>query len=109
MGFTRVDPYVQFTWPANTAIAPGVGPQNFSVRWQGNFGFQYSWYYFYVTADDAVRLYVDGGLIFDSTTSGGPGTNRIPYLPSVGSHLVTVEYVHHNGPANINIAWGLAQ
>jgi hypothetical protein len=109
LGLTRADPYIQFSWPAGTAIAPGVGPQNFSVQWQGNFTFQYSWYYFYVTDDDTVRLYVDGALVFDSSQSGLPGTNKIPYLASAGSHLVTVDYVHHTGTANIVVAWGLSQ
>jgi hypothetical protein len=109
LGFTRVDPYVQFSWPASSAIGNGVGPQNFSVQWHGYFNFQYSWYYFYLTTNDTVRLYVDGGLVFDSTTSSTTGLYKVPYLPSAGSHLVTVQYVHYAGAASISAAWGPSQ
>ena len=109
LGFTRTDQYVQFNWPANTVIGNGVGPQNFSVQWQGNFNFQYSWYYLYVTSNDTVRLYVDGVLAFDSTTAPGASPYKTPYLFSAGQHLITVDYVHSVGAANINVAFGLTQ
>jgi len=106
LGFTRVDPYIQFSWPSSAAIGPGVGPQNFSVRWQGNFLFGYNWYDFFITTSDEVRIYVDNQLIFD-TASTSP--YKVPYLMSAGVHLIEVDYVHNTGTAAIDVAWNTAQ
>jgi uncharacterized protein YjdB len=109
LGFTRVDPYIQFSWPSSAAIGPGVGPQNFSVRWQGDFLFGYNWYDFFITTSDEVRIYVDNQLIFDAATQNSTSPYRVPYLMSAGVHLIEVDYVHNTGTAAIDVAWNTAQ
>ncbi|HEX8684836.1 MAG TPA: PA14 domain-containing protein, partial [Pyrinomonadaceae bacterium] len=62
---TRLDYTVNYWWDL-AAPAPGVGSEEFSVRWTGMVVPRYSEEYtFYTTSDDGVRLWVDGQLIID--------------------------------------------
>src|SRR3989442_15548669 len=57
---TRADSTINFDW-ASASPAPGVDPNTFSVRWNGRIQPQYSQTYtFFTTADDGVRLWVNG-------------------------------------------------
>src|SRR5262245_7606893 len=62
LAFSRIDPIISFNWQT-TAAGPGVGPDNFSVRWTGQVIPRYSeTYTFYTRSDDGVRLWVNGQL-----------------------------------------------
>jgi len=62
---TRDDTAINFDW-GRAAPAAGVDPSTFSVRWTGfvkpTYGQTYT---FYTTADDGVRLWVNGQLLID--------------------------------------------
>ena len=65
---TRVDPAINFNWNSGSP-GPGVNATYFGVRWQGQVQPQYSeTYYFDVTADDGVMLWVNGQLVINSWT-----------------------------------------
>ncbi|MDB5321885.1 MAG: Glucose/arabinose dehydrogenase, beta-propeller fold, partial [Phycisphaerales bacterium] len=65
---TRSDPAIDFAWGAG-APAAGVDPSTFSVRWTGHVKPTYGEAYtFYTTADDGVRLWVNGQLLIDRWT-----------------------------------------
>ncbi|HWS53372.1 MAG TPA: PA14 domain-containing protein, partial [Pyrinomonadaceae bacterium] len=62
---TRTDAKVDFSWNLS-APAPGMGVEEFSVRWAGTVVPRYSeTYTFHTTTDDGVRLWVDGRLVID--------------------------------------------
>ena len=64
----RVDPAVQFTWGEAEPVA-GVGADRFSVRWSGYLEVPADGTYrFAAVADDGVRLWVDGQLVFEDWT-----------------------------------------
>ncbi len=102
--FSRIDNQINFDW-SNSTLAPGVGPENFSVRWRGNFTFQSGTYTFTVTTDDGSRLYVDGNLVLDAWSEHP----AIPYsvtLPlAAGVHLIKLEYFQMGGNASAQLVW----
>jgi predicted esterase len=65
---SRADAAINFDW-GKSAPAAGVDPSTFSVRWTGYvkpaFGETYT---FYTTADDGVRLWVNGQKVIDRWT-----------------------------------------
>ena len=67
--FSRVDPCVDFDW-GTAAPTNSMGSDSFSVLWQGQVEAAYSeLYFFYVTADDGFRLWVDNRLVMARTVS----------------------------------------
>jgi beta-glucanase (GH16 family) len=69
---TRVDPAVAFDWGANSP-APGISPGTYSIRWSGKLQPRYSEpYTFFTTADDGVRLWVNGQLVVDRWSDRPP-------------------------------------
>jgi YD repeat-containing protein len=68
---TRLDYTVDYWWDL-AAPVPGVGSEEFSVRWTGMVVPRYSeTYTFYTTTDDGVRLWVDGQLIINKWQDQG--------------------------------------
>ncbi len=62
---TRTDSTVNFNWGRNSPD-PSIGADTFSVRWTGQVEAKYSeTYNFYTTADDGVRLWVNGQQIIN--------------------------------------------
>src|SRR6478609_6498572 len=60
---TQSDPQINFDWGKGSP-ASGVDPSTFSVRWTGKIKPAFSeTYTFTTTADDGVRLWVNGQLI----------------------------------------------
>lgn len=67
---TRTDSTVNFDWD-NGSPDPSIGPDTFAERWTGQVKADYSeTYTFYTTADDMVRLWVNGKLVIDRWTTG---------------------------------------
>ena len=67
--FTRTDPTVNFDWQAGSP-ASSIAPDTFSARWTGQVEAPASGgYTFFVNVDDAVKLWVNGQLIINSTTA----------------------------------------
>lgn len=91
-------------WGSGAPVA-GVGADAFSARWSGTFGFGSSGNYtFFVTADDGVRIWVDGGLLIDQWRDQSAGFSAVRYLAQ-GSHVIVVEYYEATGSANIHVWW----
>jgi parallel beta-helix repeat protein len=68
-GISRVDPLIDFNW-STVLPADGMPRQAYSIRWSGTIQpFETGIYTFYTTADDGVRLWVNGELIIDHWTN----------------------------------------
>ncbi|MCG2769925.1 MAG: M4 family metallopeptidase [Anaerolineae bacterium] len=86
----------------------GVGNDNFSVRWTGQFTFSQDTYTFVAVADDGVKVWVDGSLLIDAWHD-----NLLPLVReyketraiSAGQHEVKVEYYEHTEKAAAHLRW----
>jgi glucose/arabinose dehydrogenase len=77
----------------------GINPNRFAARWTRTMSFAPGSYEFEVTADDGVRLYVDGVRVIDAWIDQPPTTYRTT-LPLDGSpHKIIMEYYENGGGA----------
>ena len=102
--FVRTDPLIDFDW-LDGSPDPSIDPDRFSVRWQGVFEFEGDDYEFVVTADDGVRLYVDGNLVIGGWSSPLLTTHRVSWPLTRGTHQVTMEYFEDSGQASASLVW----
>lgn len=86
----------------------GVGADDFSVRWTGNFDFEAGEHTFTATSDDGVRVWVDDGLLIDGWRDQGPTTYTATRALAAGVHAVRVEYYEHGGGALVQVGWALS-
>ncbi len=79
---------------------------NFSVRWTRTFYVAAGTYTFTATADDGVRVKLDGRTIIDEWRDQAPRTfTSGPIVLSAGNHTVVMEYYENGGGAVAKLAW----
>jgi uncharacterized protein YkwD/chitodextrinase len=101
----RTDAQVNFDW-FYKGPDPSVTPDNFSVRWQGNFQFDQGSYTFTAVASDGIRVYIDGNAVIDQWVDQSPNWMfRTTQTLSQGAHLVTVEYYERTGWPTAHVTW----
>jgi RHS repeat-associated protein len=83
----------------------GLGVDNFSARWARTVNFSPGLYRFTATADDGVRLYVDGKLRIDKWIIQVPTTYTAEVPLSAGNHEVKLEYFENGGNAMAALSW----
>jgi len=100
----RNDRNIDFNW-SWISPAPGLGTENYSVRWTRTLDFSAGDYRFSIRSDDGVRVFVDGARIIDEwrDMSGNTTYTADRYLS--GQHTVMVEYYQHTGPAFVQFWW----
>jgi len=99
--FTRVDRALLMAW---IDPEPIVGP--FSVRWTG-------WltvprdgsYHFRVSADDGVRLLLDGRLLGESLRPDAVNQVQADVVLTAGRHQVQVDYFQRGGAKTLTFRW----
>lgn len=101
----RIDPTVNFAWGYGSPYPSTIGQDNFSVRWTKNMSVPAGQYQFTVTADDGVRLYLDGKLIIDKWQDQAATTYNSIKMVSAGMHTITMEYYEHGGVATAALNW----
>ncbi len=87
-----------------------VNADTFSVRWTGKIKPQFTeTYTFTTTADDGVRLYVDGRLIIDNWVDQ-VATSRTGSIALEAGRLydIKMEYYERTGLASASLAWSSA-
>ena len=87
--------------------SPGAGipDDGFSARWQGTFDFNGAAYTFVATADDGIRVYLDGNRIIDGWRIQAATTYEASVTVSAGQHSVKVEYFENTGLALARVYW----
>ena len=102
----RTDANVNFNWGTGSP-SPSISADNFTVRWTGSVQPQFNeTYTFYTTADDGVRLWVNGQLLVDNwvdqaaTTKSGSITLKAQQL-----YNLRMEYYENGGNAVALLAW----
>lgn len=110
--YTAVDQELSTHWH-NLSPAPGIGADNFSVRWTGYITPPTNGIYeFHVSADDYARLYLNNELFIDNWGKEAVGregkTNTITLQ---GGHPVPVkiEFAELEENASLNVRWRLAE
>ncbi len=99
--------FINMDWGTGSPSgACGIGADSFSARWSRNVYFNNSaMYRFTVTADDGVRLYVDGQLKLDRWVDQGPTTYTVDTQLNAGTHVLTLEYYENGGGAVAKLSW----
>jgi chitodextrinase len=87
----------------------GVPANRFSARWTGTYSFTAGSYQFTATADDGIRVWVDGTLAIDSWKDQAPTTYHATRILTAGEHAVKVEYYENGGGAVAKVGWQLSQ
>jgi hypothetical protein len=77
----------------------------FSARWSRIANFAPGTYRFTVTADDGVRLFVDGKKLIDEWRDQNSQTYSVDLELKGGPHQVRLEYFENFGSASIKLSW----
>ena len=101
----RYDPAIDFDWDYDSPD-PDLPSDSFSVRWTRTLGFEAGTYRFFASADDGVRVYVDGRLVVDAWQNQKlPNTHTGDLTLAAGQHTVEVQYYEHGGEASAHVWW----
>jgi hypothetical protein len=102
---TSVDPQIDFLW-GESEPGEGVGDDNFSVRWSGEIGAQYSeTYTFSTTSDDGVRLWVGGQQVINNWADGNSEDSGTIDLVGGNSYSIVMEMYDNTGSATAQLSW----
>ncbi len=106
--FSRVDSSVNFFWPENTSPAPGIGVNNYGVRWTCSFYVSTPGNYnFNMVADDGMNLVVNGNLLIWAWYDQGPSSySQVAYL-NAGWQTARVEYYNRTLAGTARVWYGL--
>jgi subtilisin len=87
--------------------APGIGAENYSVRWTRKLTLTGGNYRFSLTSDDGARLYIDNQLKIDAWVDQAPTTYNANNVGlTSGNHDIRLEYYQHTGSAQARLTWG---
>jgi hypothetical protein len=101
---TRCEQAIDNGWGTGSPVA-GVGADNFSVRWSGRFTFRGGSTTFVATADDGVRVRLDGSVVIDQWRDQAAATFVALRTVGAGAHDITVEYYERSGQAVARVSW----
>ncbi len=86
----------------------GVGNDNFAIRYTGSiYPPTTDAYYFYLTGDDGIRLWINGTLVINKWITQGPTEYATAALNLTGGTPVDfkVEYFEAGGGATVSLGW----
>jgi len=98
---TRTDPSINFAWGYGSPAA-SIASDSFSARWSGQVKADHSeTYTFYTTANDGVRLWVDGKLIVNRWSNGS--TTNTATIPLVAGKWYPIKLEYYEGVKTANV------
>lgn len=105
---SRIDATISFPYGSGGPGVNGIGTDNFSVRWTGTVTPpKTEAYTFYPTADDGVRLWINGTLVVNAwvlqgaTEYASPAINLTAGVPAT----IKMEYFENYGGAAAELRW----
>jgi heat shock protein HslJ/uncharacterized protein YraI len=99
------DATINFNWGAG-APAPGLPPNNFSVRWSRQALFEEGNYRIQVNVEGGVRLWLDGRPLIDDWQNSSLRVLEVDSgVLARGDHSVVVEYLKLSGNGQIAVNW----
>ncbi len=104
--WTRTDATVDFSW-GDGSPGSAVGSNNFSVKWTGQVKAPVSGTYtFTVTADDGVRLFLNGTKVIDAWRDQGATPYTYTATLTAGTlYNIELQYYEHEGGASCRLQW----
>ena len=100
------DGFLDFDWGGGSPSSGcGIGIDGYSARWTREIEFSGGTYRFTVTADDGLRLYIDGDLKLVRWFDQAPTTYTVDVPLSAGSHTVQLEFYENGGGAVARLSW----
>ncbi len=104
---------LNFDWEANPEDEDGtplldVQPDDFSVRFTSTQTFAAGIYDFDVTANDGVRLFIDGVTVVDSFTTNELTTYEVQVELTAGEHTLQVDFFNDEDDAILQVQWFLS-
>lgn len=105
---TRIDPYIDFSTLFGDTGVPGLGGENYSIRWTGAITAPTTGSYtLCVQSDDGNRVWIDGSLISNVWYIHGAGEDcSTPFNWVAGStHSVRFEFFQVSGGTRALLTW----
>lgn len=101
---------LSFDWGLGSPGAEcGVPVDNFSARWTRTVYFSAGTYRFTATADDGVRLYVDGARYIDAWIDQPPTPYNVDLTLAAGNHTLQMDYYERGVGAVAALSWAPVQ
>ncbi|MFN2227900.1 MAG: PA14 domain-containing protein [Anaerolineae bacterium] len=100
----RNDPAIDFNWVEGSPD-PRLPVDRFSARWTRQIQFVEGYYRFVLSADDGVRLWIDGQLVVDEWRDGVLTDHGVDLYLSGGGHGFRLEYYENLGGAMVQLRW----
>jgi len=103
---SRTDPSIDFDFSGKNPV-PGLGPNDFSVRWTGFLTPKESGrFQLGVNADDGYRLWLDGKLLVEDWTNHPPSQQVAEVKLEAGhKYALKLEYFQGSGGASAQLIW----
>ncbi len=105
IAFERNDAELNFDWGLGSPQSSALGNDRFSVRWSRTLTLAPGRYQFTATADDGVRVWVDGTLVINEWAVQAANTVETIVQVRGGPTPVRVEYFENSGQALIALTW----
>ena len=102
--FNRIDPALVFNW-GPYGPGPGIGGESWSARWTSIQYLNAGTYQFNVTADDGIRVYIDGQTVIDAWHDEAATAYTANVAVVTGTHAIQVDYYQHQGDASLTVSW----
>ncbi len=102
--FVRTDRAINFRW-GMASPDTRLNTDKFSAHWTQTINFRGGLYRFQVTADDGVRLWVDGTPVLDEWRVQNEAVYEKDVVLTPGSHLVALDYFDDSGAATIQFTF----
>lgn len=102
----RTDTQLNFDWGLSSPD-PAIYYDEFSARWERYIDVTPGTYQFTATADDGIRVWIDGDLIIDEWSEGAVRSYTAEKYLGPGLHLVRVEYFESRGAAAAKVTWSM--
>lgn len=103
--FVRTDPAIDFDWGVGSPAPDRLGVDRFSVRWTDSLNLTPGRYRFFVTADDGVRLHVNGETVIDEFTVQSAQEYVVERNIPSGRADIEMEYFENTGQAVARLSW----
>jgi hypothetical protein len=95
---------VNYNWGTNRPD-PRINPDNFSIRWTGDFDVAAGDYTFFARTDDGMRVYVDDALVINQWRDQAATLYQAARTMAGGERRVKIEYYAAGGSAQAQVWW----